>query len=203
MTIFSRYIDVNKIKNISNPVSFKNKGIKSSLESKRLVTIGRLEPVKGYIELISSIKVFFDKYPDWHLDIYGDGYLRDKLQKAIEDNSLSNHIYLKGFKKDLEIELYNSSIFICSSKTEAFPMSFLEAMSLGIPIVSIDCPVGPKEIIKKDSGILVEDLNQINVALEGLIEGGKYDQFVKESMLAVNEYDISNITKKWMILFEK
>ncbi|HIF9315349.1 TPA: glycosyltransferase family 4 protein [Photobacterium damselae] len=199
--IFDKYMDSNIIKNIPNPVSFSEKGMFSSLMNKRLITIGRLEDVKGYIELIDSIKFFFIKHPDWTLDIYGDGPLRLDLENKIIDNNLTNNIFLKGFSNNLESELKGSSYYICSSKTEAFPMSFLEVLSLGIPVISLDCPVGPREIIENNiNGFIVNNLEAMNNKLLAITKYEDYSYLARNAVISVDKYSLERIANKWIEL---
>ena len=68
------------------------------LKSKRLVSVGRLSPEKGYLDLLKIFNTLVKSKPDWHLDIIGDGVERDKLKKYIEKNELNEKVTLHGFQ---------------------------------------------------------------------------------------------------------
>ncbi|WP_413525636.1 glycosyltransferase [Photobacterium phosphoreum] len=202
--IFSKFFGSKKVVKIPNPVSFKTTDRSSSIANKKLITIGRLEDVKGYMELIDSIKLFFYKNPDWNLEIYGDGSLRNALENKIIDNRLCDNVFLKGFSNNLETDLKGASFYICSSKTEAFPMSFLEVLSMGIPVISLDCPVGPREIIKNNrNGFLVDNLECMNNKLLSIVNYDNYTTLATNSVNSIKKYDMKKISEKWFKLFDE
>jgi glycosyltransferase involved in cell wall biosynthesis len=205
--IFQRFISREKVLTIRNPVSF-NADNTASLDHKRLVTLGRLSPVKGYVWLINELVPFFSKNPEWILDIYGDGDLKEQLSDEIKKLSLQDNVFLKGFSLDISLGLKNSSIYLCSSETEAFPMSFLEAFSSGLPVVSNDCPVGPKEIISDgENGYLIGKGNEyvsIESAVVALINDEHlYNKLVDNAYDSVNKYSIDVTCSSWIQLFKK
>src|SRR5690606_14358891 len=134
----------------------------ATLDQKRAICAGRIAPVKGFDKLISAWKLVVEKYPEWHLDIYGDGELNytNSLKKQIRYLNLENHVTLHGSTDNLEQKMLQSSIYAMSSLTECFPMVLLEAMSCGLPIVTFDCPNGPRNIIQDNNdGLLIENGN--------------------------------------------
>ena len=135
---------------------------KASLNSKRLVSVGRLSLEKGYIDLLKVFLVLARRHTDWHLDIIGDGKEKDKLKKYIEKNELSDRITLHGFQgKDyIDKILNNSSIYIMTSYTESFGIVLIEAMSHGVPCIAFDSAEGAREIINSgDNGYLIKNRN--------------------------------------------
>jgi glycosyltransferase involved in cell wall biosynthesis len=204
--LFSEFIPDNKLFVINNPVSFACSH-SSSLVYKKLVSIGRLVPVKGYLKLVEALVPFFTKYPDWVFHLYGEGELRSALEAKITSLSLESNIILKGFSTNLSADIVNSSIYLCSSETEAFPMSFLEAFSAGIPVVSVDCPVGPKEIINDGyNGLLLgraHMFTDFSQAFTYLIENTDvYKKMSMNTILSAEKYSISNINQQWLSLFQ-
>ena len=109
----------------------------AELNNKRVISAGRIAPVKGFEFLITAWKIVVETCPDWTLDIYGDGdrnYIA-QLNKQIEKLDLKAHVFLKGATNDLESEMLESSLYVMSSLTECFPMVLLEAMACGLPIL--------------------------------------------------------------------
>ncbi|GHV47795.1 glycosyl transferase [Spirochaetia bacterium] len=130
---------------IPNAVSFYPEHT-ANLSSKRVISAGRLVKEKGYDVLINVYKTLSEKYPDWEFVIFGSGYLQNELEVLLR-NCTSN-IKLFAQTKHIEEELLKSSIYVCSSYTESFSISIVEAMACGLPVVSFDCPTGPREIIQ-------------------------------------------------------
>lgn len=116
---------------------------------KAIVTVGRLRPQKNQKLLIDAFALIADKIPEYTLEIYGDGELRDELQIQIDSLGLTNRAFLKGTSKEIHKLIYDASLFVLSSNYEGLPNVLLEAMVLGIPCISTDYrPGGVREIIK-------------------------------------------------------
>ena len=135
---------------------------KSPLTSEHIISVGRLSPEKGYLDLL---KIYLDlkkKKCKWHLDIVGDGSERSRLEKFIKENNLENDVTLHGFKKSKEIEklMQKSSIYVMTSYTESFGIVLLEAMSNGLPCLAFDSAEGAKEVITSGrDGYLIKHRN--------------------------------------------
>lgn len=114
---------------------------------KRVVAIGRLEHEKGFDILINAWNIVKRTYPDWNLDIYGEGNEYLKLQNLIDSIGLTYSITLKGNTDNVPKVLSDASILVSSSRNESFGLTLIEAFSCGVPVVSFDCPYGPSEII--------------------------------------------------------
>ncbi|PSD43917.1 glycosyltransferase family 4 protein [Elizabethkingia anophelis] len=134
---------------------------------KRAIAIGRLDAQKGFDMLIDSWVINKDKLVEWRLDIYGQGEWEDMLKQKIIDNKLEQNITLKGVTNDIKTELQNSSLFLFSSRYEGFGLAIIEAMTVGLPVISFDCPQGPSEMVNTDNGFLIElgDLNGFSNAI--------------------------------------
>ena len=89
--------------------------------------------------------------------IYGDGYLKGELEKHIQWLGLLDSVELAGSVRNLEDRIYDSALFVLSSDFEGMPNALLEAMSLGLPVISTDASGGgPREVIRSGTnGILV------------------------------------------------
>lgn len=200
--LFSKVIDLKKIKVINNPSSFKGTSISSSLKSKRLVSIGRLVDVKNYTFMLQEIAPFLLANTDWYLEIYGDGELKTTLIEQADMLGVSRNVIFKGFVNNISECIAGSSFYLCSSKTEAFPMAFLEALSLGMPIISVNCPFGPREIISDGLNGFLLDTHTLYNNFYSCIQSIKddeirYEHLQKDAFTSAKKYEVSSIASQW------
>ncbi|MFH9419393.1 glycosyltransferase family 4 protein [Streptomyces sp. NPDC017529] len=127
---------------------------------KVIVAAGRLIPLKRYDILVKAFAEVVREHPDWQLRIFGEGDTtgneRDSLTGLIGELGLEQHAHLMGKADPLEPEWVKGSIAASASDRESFGMTIVEAMRCGLPVVSTDCPVGPREIVRDGAdGFLV------------------------------------------------
>jgi len=179
----------------------------ADLIAKRVLAIGRYSHQKGFERLIEAWKPIAQKWPDWHLEIIGNGEERIALKRQINNLQLTPYIQLKEPTNLIETCYLNSSILALSSRYEGLPMVLIEAQTFGLPIVAFACKCGPKDVIKQGkTGILVRegDIAGLSKALEDLISDDNLRiQMGHEAKLASARYDENNIMKRWITLFHK
>lgn len=193
---------------IPNSISYIPKN-KSKLNGKNLISVGRLEVEKGYCDLIDVFSLVHKVYPDWKLNIMGDGSLKEELQRKINKLNLTDSIILHGFRdsKYIEKELLKSSIYLMSSTTESFGLVLIEASSFGLPCIAFTSASGACEIIKDNwDGYLIEDRDKEKMAkrIINLIKNPERriimgDNAYKKSI----NYISDNIKENWIKLFEE
>ncbi len=122
----------------------------------RIVTLGRLSKQKNHLLLIKAFSEIVKKYPYAELHIYGEGEMFDELSASIKNMGLEEKIYLDGNTKHVKEVLAKTSIFVLPSDYEGMPNALMEAMSVGVPCISTDCPCGgPRMIItNRKNGLL-------------------------------------------------
>lgn len=200
------WVELNNVIAIPNPLPFSSL-IVSSQESKRVIAVGRYCHEKGYDNLFRAWAKVQNTCPDWQLVVFGDGD-RTVYEQMIDALSLDrNRCILKGRTSDIQTEYVNSSLAVCSSRFEGFGLSIVEAMSCGLPVVSFDCPWGPRSIISdKEDGILVDNGN-VNLLAEFLIMLMQDDNTRKnmsaKAVKNVRRFSIEHIAKQWKELFEE
>ena len=151
---------------IPNPISFFPKE-SAELVNKEVIMVGRYNDAKGYDYLIPAWEIVHQRHPDWILNIYGSGELRGQVIKWIREKHLESSIMMNDPVDNIMEKYLESSICVLSSRYEGFSLVILEAMSCGVPVVSFDCPYGPRNIIKNgEDGILIEPHNY-----QALVEG--------------------------------
>lgn len=134
---------------IHNAVQVPPAGDIRALASRRLVLgMGRLAAQKRFDRLIESFSALAEQFPDWDLEIWGEGPEREALTSLIAERQLTTRISLRG-QTDRPYDQYRrADIFVLPSDYEGFPNALCEAMSCGVACVSTDCPSGPSEIIR-------------------------------------------------------
>lgn len=204
---YCRWLSNDKTKVIVIPNMIeKNEKYISNPDSKKIISVGRLEDVKDFSLLIDVFsKVVIDhKNNDWNLEIIGSGSLKEELENKIETLKLKGNIKLV---ENLPIDkvygsLSESSIFVLTSKSESFSLVLCEAMDVGLPVVSFDIDAGPREIITDGvNGYLIEN-RKAEEMLEKillLVDNSKLRKEIgSNAKQSVEKYYSSNIIKKWL-----
>lgn len=157
---------------VPNPVSFYKEDLAINIKEKgRIISVGRLHQVKRFDRLIEAFSIIADKYPEWHVDIFGEGNLRGQLEELIQKCNLQNQFFIHQPTNSIYEEYIKSEFYVLSSDHEGLPLVLLEAMACGIPVVSVDCPYGPSEIVEDgNTGLLSKiDKNDLAEKMEWMI----------------------------------
>lgn len=188
---------------INNPSPFPVNHMEYNVNSKIFIAIGRLTYQKGFDRLVKIWKKFLDVNPltDWKLMIIGSGPDEQKLKElAMELNIpdslvwVSNTPHIKSFYE-------NAAALLMTSRFEGLPMTLIEAQSYGLPIIAYDCLTGPAEVVTKNSGILVEDDNEIEFvrALQTISNNTELRlNMSKSAKHEVLRFDPKLIAEKWL-----
>lgn len=142
-------------------------------EQKGIINLGRLIPEKGQNCLVSAFAAVAKDFPEWRLDIYGSGPLKENLNKLAESLEMTERVKIHDPSSDVPALLANSSIFAFPSFSEGFPNSLAEAMVAGKACVSFDCDCGPRDMIENGiNGILIPpgDTNALKESLCSLMK---------------------------------
>lgn len=181
----------------------------SDVSSKKLVSVGRLSKEKGYMDLLEIFNKLHNIYPDWTLDIVGDGPEKDNLSKYINDNNLGDFVTLHGFQKKDYIDklLHEASIYLMTSFTESFGIVLIEAMSHGLPCVAFNSAEGANELINSgENGYLIKNRNHdayIKKVVD-LIEDKKTRKRIGKAGFEVSKkYESKVVGEKWFQLLGK
>lgn len=199
-----------KIQVLPNPVSPSLLQIErhESVEQFKIVGVGRLESQKNFDLLIDAVAYVATKYKNVTLDIYGEGSMRKELQAHIDSLKLQQVVTLKGRSSDYG-EIYGTaSLFVLSSDFEGMPNTLLEAMAVGLPCISTDCPTGPSDIIESGkNGILIPTGEKETLAkrIEELIQKSELrDELgVVAKKTIISRYTPEKITQKFINICEK
>ena len=138
----------------------------------RIIFVGRFNHEKRIDRLITAFSVIAERYPDWHVDIFGDGNEKENLLRQIDECGLVNRVVIHEPTKAIYDEYKRSEMLVLCSEHEASPLVLVEAMACGVPCVSLDCPTGPRAIINDgETGLLAKDgdVNDLASKIEWLI----------------------------------
>jgi glycosyltransferase involved in cell wall biosynthesis len=175
------------------------------LRSKVVVTAGRLDAGKGHARMVRAFAPVARRHPDWELHVYGSGSERKALKSLIAELGLTRQVQLKGYTLDLRTALAEASVYALTSHSEGFSMVLIEAMSVGLPPVAMDCPRGPRQIITDASnGRLVPDGDEaaFGTALLSLIEDEELRRRMGAQALAdARAYEMDEVGRQWEQLF--
>lgn len=147
-----------------------------------IVTMGRLTYQKGQWNLIYAIKDIVVQYPKVRLYILGDGELKNELEELVKKLEIEEHVFFLGFISNAHKFLRQCDLFVLTSLFEGLGNVLLEAMALGLPVISTDCKSGPREIIAPNSNIKSVCEN-IDVERFGIL----VKQFSKEKNIVDND----------------
>lgn len=118
---------------------------------KSIVNVGRLIGQKNQTMLIEAFSRISAEYPEYQLTIWGEGGDRKKLQEQIDSLGLEGRVNLPGSSNQVYQEILDAGIFVLSSDYEGMPNALMEAMALGLPCISTDCPCGgPRDLIRHE-----------------------------------------------------
>lgn len=174
---------------------------------KVIVTTGRLNKQKNHPLLIRAFKEIADEFPDYMLIIYGEGPERQNDEILIQELGLQERVLLPGTIDNVPEKIYKSSLYVMSSDFEGMPNALMEAMALGLPCISTDCPCGgPKELIENDiNGVLVpvDDEDALAVAMRKILSDETFAvEIGKKAMNIREELSTDKICKKWYEYFK-
>lgn len=190
---------------INNPRTFEM-SLPSTLKSKQALAIGRLDVEKGFDRLISLWSKIHILCPDWRLHIYGDGPLKGELQKMIDESNASGSIILKGVATNIQSIIKDHSLLMMTSIYEGLPMVLLEAQACGLPILSLDFPCGPKDVIENGvSGFVVSSSNTtefVNRAVNLMSDWELRKRMGLAALKNSKRFCLDEIMKQWCMLFE-
>lgn len=188
---------------IPNPVNIPNFEWKLSNTDLSIANVARLELVaKRQDLLIEAMTIIVKKYPKATLHLYGDGEDKIQIQEMIQEKQLKNNVFLHGNVRNVKEQLLKHRVFAFSSDYEGVPNALLEAMSVGMPVVSTDCsPGGAKMLLgSNEYGLLVSrgDSKAIADAVIAYLENEKLaESFGNKARNSCERFTEDNISEMW------
>lgn len=184
---------------VYNPVNVEKQVVINNKVKNEFVFIGRPE-LQGQKNLYEMFSILQQLKNYWHLTIYGSGEGLEETKKFVEDNGIINHVTFEGWVAEPWKHIHSATAVLLTSRYEGFPMVLVESLSHGIPVISSDCPVGPKDIVdNKHNGFLytLGNIKQAALYLNSLNESTPLfsTENVKNS---INKFSTVNYNKRFI-----
>ena len=195
-----------KIFVLENPLDFdelemqcKNQNLN---KNNTIISVGRLEKQKDFITLIRAFERIAGDYPEWKLNIFGQGNRKNELQSLIDSLNLSKQVKLCGVTRSPFLEMKRSKIFVLSSFYEGFPNVLCEAMHAELPCISTRCACGPSELITDgENGFLVDigDVATMSEKMSLLIDDEELrNRLGRAAEKSTERLEYKTISSKWL-----
>ena len=190
---------------ICNPINEKYLETARIKTAKKIVCVGRLVAQKNQMLLVNSFEKILEKYPDYHLYLYGDGSddeCKEELLQYVAAGNLKDKIHFMGLSSTLEIDMADAAMFVLPSNYEGMPNALMEAMALGLPVISTDCPCGGSRywIEPGVTGQLVpvKDVDAMAKAIEYYIQNPqKADEMGAKARERLKEATMDKVFEQW------
>lgn len=167
-----------------------------------IVSVGRMDRNKNHKLIIDAFCKIAGEFPEIHLILYGDGEEREGLIEYVKKTKYQEQIFLPGMIRNVKKRIEKSKIFVLSSNTEGMPNSLMEALALGIPCISTDCPCGgPSALMRgKENGILVPvgDVDSMAEAMKRLLaDESLREKYSRNAHKISEELHPEKINRRW------
>ncbi|SFC76718.1 glycosyltransferase [Butyrivibrio sp. YAB3001] len=177
---------------------------------KSIVMVGRLDSNKNQALVIKAFSdiIKSGKFKDYKLKLFGDGPDKAMLREITVTEGIEKYVEFAGTVEHVAEHIEKTSLFILASYQEGMPNALLEAMSLGLPCISTDCPCGgPKDIINNnENGILVPvgDRTAMKKAILKVIQDSQFAERIGRNATYVqNKFSPDAVNRQWERYFEK
>jgi len=177
-----------------------------TVRRKAIVNVGRISAQKNQLMLVHAFEKIAEKYPDYVLELYGgvqDEAIMQQLQDDIRAHNMQERVHFMGTTDTIQNAIRDASLFVLSSDFEGMPNALLEAMALGLPCISTDCPCGGSALLIQDgiSGVLVPvgDADALSAAMDELLsDNARAASMSAQAQQIKEQVHPERIAREWM-----
>lgn len=188
---------------IPNPINAHLPEPYTAERRKAIVAACRLHPQKNLPMLLRAFAMFHESYPEYQLEIYGQGAEREKLEELSAELGIEKYVKMPGFVSDIHAKMRDAAMYVSSSDYEGISNSMLEALGMGIPTVVTDCPVGGARMVIENNvnGILVPvgDEKAFCAAMSRIAGDEDFARSLSVEAVKIKEkYKLETIADNWL-----
>jgi glycosyltransferase involved in cell wall biosynthesis len=212
ITVINNPVDIEKIETLQN------EKVEFDFSKFTFINVGRLIYQKNQKGLLDAFAALNKE--NSQLIILGEGTLEKELKEKVVNLNIEHKVHFLGFDNNPYKYLSKADCFVLNSEHEGFPNVVIEALACGLPVISSDCPTGPRELLAPDSDLISHVYDKIEYAKYGILVPVKDSFILKEAMeiiydneklaqkyrktskLRAMDYKPQNIVKKFEAIFE-
>ncbi|RKI84192.1 glycosyltransferase family 4 protein [bacterium 1xD42-87] len=175
---------------------------------KRIVSVGRMDANKNHEMQLRAFAVLKDKYPEYSLEIYGDGELRSHIEETAAGLGIAERVFLPGVVQDVAARIWRASLFLLTSYSEGVSNALIEALALGLSVIATDVPSGGTEELMEDgvNGLVIPagDQTALTRAMDRLLGDADYaDRLGREAAGIQQRLAPGRVNPMWKDYFEE
>lgn len=144
-----------KIEALWNGIDLTRFSYQGPVRKPHAISVARLSPEKDFPTLLQATRYVVDRVPEFRLKIVGDGSERAALESLVNQLELNHHVEFLGERKDVPELLKQAAMFVSSTSTEGISLTLLEAMAIGLPIITTSVGGNPEVVQDGETGYLV------------------------------------------------
>jgi Glycosyltransferase len=187
---------------IPNPVSGNLPAEYEGVRKKEIAAVGRLETQKNHRMLLQAFAMFHKEFPAYSLHLFGEGSLKEELERLAEQLKIKEQVVFEGFASNVPERIREMEMYVLSSDYEGISNSLLEAMAVGLPCVSTDCPIGGSRLCidPGENGLLtpIGDAAAFAEAMGKIAADRNFAEKLSRNAREIREaYSEGNISDQW------
>lgn len=173
-------------------------------EKIKILHIGRFSEQKNHLVLLKAFKIINSKYSNSILELIGEGELKERIEAYVKENHLEESVKFLGLQSNVYSFFNEADIFTLPSKYEGIPMTLIEAMGTGLPIVTTDVG-GIPDMLKNNESALITKVNieEIVKAFEKLVLDEKLrERLGKQALKESIKFSSREMAKKYIFVYQ-